>query len=218
MLTFRFTGADGIMVQTEILTSGMVGKEVKLEFSRDWEGMSKTAVFRAGTVTRIVTGIKDAAVIPAEVLARPLQRLYVGVYGVSADGSVTPTIRAEGPDILPGVEPSADRTAEPELPVWAQLDQRLKKLEEPEPDDGTDPFSAAVKKIRTIFANIMTIIEAQVDAEDGVERPQGYSMDISGLKDEIYMLMADLGDGESADTPVSPSKTLSSITAVYAYN
>lgn len=130
MLTFRFTGADGIMAEEETLTSGMVGKKVRLEFSEDWKGLTKTAVFRAGSVTRDVVGVSDVAVIPAEVLARPLQQLFVGVYGVSHDGSVTPTIRAEGPRILPGVDPSGEAGTDPDLPVWAQMAVRVSSLEE----------------------------------------------------------------------------------------
>lgn len=129
MLTFRFSGADGCMVVAETLTTGMVGKEVKLEFTADWDGLSKTAVFMAGEVTRDVAGVSGTAVIPAEVLAVPLQQLYVGIYGVSGDGTVTPTIRAAGPVILPGIDPSGDAGTEPDLPVWAQLQTRIDDLQ-----------------------------------------------------------------------------------------
>lgn len=130
MLTFRFSGADGSMVVPETLTSGMVGKEVALEFSSDWDGLSKTAVFTAGNVIRDVAGVTDTAVIPAEVLATPLEQLYVGVYGVSDDGKVTPTVRAAGPQILPGVDPSGDAGTDPDLPVWAQLQVQIDDLNE----------------------------------------------------------------------------------------
>lgn len=130
-MTFRFTAADGWMVEKETLTSGMVGKEVKLEFSSDWDNLKKTAVFTAGSVTRDVVDVSNVVEIPAEVLAKPLQRLYVGVYGVSEDGKkVMPTIRAEGPKILPGANPSGDESTDSVLPVWAQLDQRVTKLEQ----------------------------------------------------------------------------------------
>lgn len=46
MLTFRFSKADGQMTERETLTSGMVGKKVKLEFSSDWTGMHKTGRYR----------------------------------------------------------------------------------------------------------------------------------------------------------------------------
>lgn len=130
MLSFHFSGADGIMTEEETLTTGMVGKEVRLEFTRDWDGLSKTAVFMAGGVTRDVVGVSDVAVIPAEVLAVPMKRLYVGVYGVSAEGKVTPTIRAAGPEIQPGIDPSGDAGTDPKLPVWAQLQQQVDELKE----------------------------------------------------------------------------------------
>lgn len=128
MLTFRFTGASGEMVTKETLTSGTVGKKVKLEFSTDWAGMTKTAVFVAGDVTRDVVGVSEVVTIPAEVLAVPLETLYVGVYGTAADGRVIPTIRAEGPRIEPGVDPSGDRGTDPGLPVWAQLQQKIEEV------------------------------------------------------------------------------------------
>lgn len=130
MLTFRFTGADGRMTEKETLTSGMIGKKVRLEFSRDWDNLTKTAVFMAGSVTRDVVGVTDVAVIPAEVLAVPLRQLYVGVYGVSDDGRVTPTIRALGPNIEPGMNPSGDEGTDPELPIWAQIQLEIEQLQE----------------------------------------------------------------------------------------
>ena len=121
MITFRFTGTDGTMVETETLTSGMVKKKVKLEFSNDWDNRTKIVVFTAGSVSRDVVCVSDVVEIPAEVLAKPLQQLYVGAYGVSDDGEVTPTIRVIGPKIAPGVDPSGDQSTAQSLPVWTQL-------------------------------------------------------------------------------------------------
>lgn len=129
MLTFRFTGAYGRMVEDETLTSGMIGKKVKLEFSEEWSQLKKTAVFLAGSVTRDVLDVSDEVIIPAEVLAVPLKQLYVGVYGISEDGSVTPTIRALGPFIEPGANPSGDEGLDPSLPPWAQLQADVDNLE-----------------------------------------------------------------------------------------
>lgn len=129
MITFRFTGTDGTMVETETLTSGMVRKKVKLEFSNDWDNKTKMVVFTAGSVSRDVVCTSDILEIPAEVLAQPLRQLYVGVYGVSDEGEVTPTIRVMGPEIIPGVEPSGEQSATPSLPVWAQLLTMIGDLE-----------------------------------------------------------------------------------------
>ncbi len=122
MLTFKFTGADGKMIIPEILTSGMVGKQVRLEFSEEWAQMRKTAVFTAGGVTRDVVDPGEIVEIPAEVLARPMAWLHVGIYGVSDDGArVTPTIRAMGPMVHPGADPAEDPGVDPDLPVWVQI-------------------------------------------------------------------------------------------------
>lgn len=120
MLTFRFSRADGQMTQTETLTTGMVGKEVKLEFTEDWADFSKTAVFTAGEESRDVMVRGDVVVIPHEVLTESGLCLYVGIYGVAADGRVTPTIRVQGPEIYPGADPEGVESREQTLPVWAQ--------------------------------------------------------------------------------------------------
>lgn len=129
MLTFMFTGANGTMTETDMLTSGMVGRQVKLEFSEEWNDLSKTAVFSNGIVTKDVMEVTDVVTIPREVLAKSMTQLYVGVYGISPDGeTVVPTVWAEGPRILPGADPSGDCSTAPQLPVWAQLQYQMKYI------------------------------------------------------------------------------------------
>ena len=125
MLTFRFTKADGRMVEEETLTSGMVGREMRLEFSDDWDGVSKTVVFTAGGECRDVANPGEVVVIPHEVLAESRNQLYVGVYGVAADGRVIPSVRARGPYIHPGVDPAGDESADPTPSAWDQVQQQL---------------------------------------------------------------------------------------------
>ena len=122
MLTFYFSGADGTMTVPEVLTAGMVGREVMLEFSPEWENLSKAVVFSNGLQTRNMVFTGNPVTIPAAVLESPLRRLTVGVCGVdSADQVVIPTVRALGPVILPGVIPAGDPSLETELPVWQQI-------------------------------------------------------------------------------------------------
>lgn len=142
LLTFRFTGSDGCMVKNETLTSGTIGKKVKLEFSEEWRNLKKTAVFMAGSVTRDVLDVSDEVVIPADVLAVPLKQLYVGVYGVSLDGSVTSTIRVPGPMIALGTDPAGDEGSDPSLPIWAQLQGMIGELRNLNTDDRSNLVSA----------------------------------------------------------------------------
>ena len=138
MLTFHFFSACGEMTETETLTAGMVGKEVRLEFSEDWEGFARTVVFTAGESRRIVTDPGEVVVIPHEVLAESRNHLYVGVYGAAADGRVMPSIRVQGPYIHPGVDPAGDESIAPSLPVWAQIQQELTQLREKDALHATD--------------------------------------------------------------------------------
>jgi len=111
------------MVEAETLTSGMVGKQIKLEFTPEWEGLVKTVVFSAGAVSRDVVYTGELVTIPAEVLEKPVRQLFVGVYGCSSDGTLAiPTVRAMGPEIQTGATPTGNRTLNPTLPVWAQLE------------------------------------------------------------------------------------------------
>lgn len=180
MLTFRFTGADGCMVEQETLTSGMVGKEVKLEFTSDWNDLIKTAVFMAGAVTRDVVGVSDVVTIPAEVLAVPLERLYVGVYGVSGDGRVTPTIRALGPIIEPGIDPSGDEGTDPELDVWEQILVKMGDLEDLD-TEAKDNLVEAINEALEARDCVKSINGVGPD-ENGEVTLSGYVKSINGIK------------------------------------
>ena len=118
------------MTTPETLTAGMVGTPVKMEFSPEWDGLNKIAVFYAEDTVRDVVMGDDVVIIPQEVLKAPTVQLYVGVYGVSPDGKrVIPTIRVQGPVIQPGADPSGDPGTDPEQPVWAQLQAHTEALE-----------------------------------------------------------------------------------------
>ena len=129
MLTIWFSGAEGRIAEQEVLTSGMVGKQIRLEFSEDWKGLAKTAVFTAGNVTRDALCTGETVTIPAEVMEKPLVPLYVGVYGVGTDGlPAIPTIRVKCGEIKPGVDPSGDPGMEPTPGLWAQLEGAMGDL------------------------------------------------------------------------------------------
>ena len=137
MLTFEFTGVEGRMTQSEILTSGMVGKEVQILFDDSWTGLSRTLVFRAGDICRTADGTESAAVIPEDVLARPFRKLYVGLYGTDEAGTVViPTVMAEGPMIRYGADPTESPEGE-DLPVWKNLQAQIGDLTLLKTDDRT---------------------------------------------------------------------------------
>lgn len=114
------------------ITSGMAGVTVTFEYTDSrWDGLKKTAVFTAGQVTRDVLNVGDIVTVPPEVLAKPNVMLFAGVYGTDASGKlVIPTIMAPVKMILPGADPSGDEGADPELPIWAQLQADIETLKQ----------------------------------------------------------------------------------------
>ena len=104
------------------ITAGTVGLPVEFSFDNQWEGLSKTAVFKAGCTEMIVENLEAETTVPWEITANPNVWLSVGVYGANADGSVAiPTIWANVCVICDGVNPDGDVSTAPTLPVWQRL-------------------------------------------------------------------------------------------------
>ena len=117
-IEIKVSGAVARVVRKpEVITAGTVGLMAAFTFDAGWDGLSKTAVFSAGNVTRDVVGIGTGPVaVPHEVLAVPMRELLAGVYGVNADGTrATPTIWARVDQIRPGANPSGDESTDPSL-------------------------------------------------------------------------------------------------------
>ena len=118
----------------ELLTAGMA-KAVTVEFvfSDDWDGLTKTAVFSNGKTTVDVLEANwdgDTVTVPHEVLAVPGRHARVGVYGADESGVVLPTVWVSLGKVQPGADPSGDETADPSLPVWAQLQKQIGDLDD----------------------------------------------------------------------------------------
>ena len=91
--------------QLELVTSGSVNVyTVRFEFSEDWAGMTRTAVFRAGGEARcVLLDEANTCAIPWEVLGEPNLFLFAGVYGTQGGEVVLPTVWASLGTILGGV-------------------------------------------------------------------------------------------------------------------
>ena len=192
MLTFEFTGVEGRMTESEILTSGMAGKQVQIRFDSSWTSLSKTVVFRAGEVCRTADISASPITIPDAVLARPFCRLYVGVYGTDEAGTVIiPTLMAEGPVIRYGADPTEDSTAE-ELPVWKKLQDQIGDLTALE-TDCRENLVAAVNEIHRQLRKDPDCVGFSVEAVvllTNILRHAVYDTDQS---DAIDALAAELG-------------------------
>lgn len=105
--------------EKEPVTSGSVNVyTVKFEFSQDWDGLTRKAVFRAGSVS--VTVLLDAdglCTVPWEVLKTPGLSLMAGVFGCGEETAL-PTVWARLGLIFRGV-PGDSPGAQPPTPdAW----------------------------------------------------------------------------------------------------
>ena len=118
----------------ELLTAGMSkAVTVQFVFSPAWDGLTKTAVFSNGKTTVDVLAANwdgDTVPVPNEVLAVPGRHARVGVYGADESGVVLPTVWVSLGKVQPGADPSGDETADPSLPVWAQLQKQIGDLDD----------------------------------------------------------------------------------------
>ena len=118
----------------ELLTAGMSkAVTVQFVFSPDWDGLTKTAVFSNGKTTVDVVAANwdgDTVPVPHEVLDVPGRHARVGVYGADESSVVLPTVWVSLGKVQPGADPSGDASADPSLPVWAQLQSQIGDLDD----------------------------------------------------------------------------------------
>lgn len=130
MIRLSATKAELSVAESETITSGAQRVFVcTFALSADWDGLDRTAVFRAGTqsVSVLLDG-ENTAVIPWEVLQTPGITLHIGLYGSGPDGLVLPTIWAEAGMIRYGAYPGGD--ALPPTPgAYDQLVETAKHAE-----------------------------------------------------------------------------------------
>lgn len=94
---------------------------VQFEFSGDWDGLARTAVFQAdGDPVSVLLDDSNGCGIPWETLVRHGVRLRAGVYGTKGGDTVLPTIWADLGEILQGVALPDGGTYPPTPELWEQ--------------------------------------------------------------------------------------------------
>lgn len=82
--TLRFNGAEAVNpgCRRILFTHGMVGMRIGLEFNAEWDEFPyRQAIFFACDLKLNAEIVDNTAVIPAEILARPYTKVYMGVCG-----------------------------------------------------------------------------------------------------------------------------------------
>lgn len=109
------------LLDREPVTSGSVNVyEAAFEFSEDWAGLERAAVFRAGEASAsVLLEESGECSIPWEVLTTPGVRLEAGVYGTRDGTTVLPTVWADLGYIHTGAAPG-DEARPPTPDLWQQ--------------------------------------------------------------------------------------------------
>lgn len=130
MILMDINGVRAVIRKQDVLTAGMVGQQVEFRFDESWDKMGKTAVFRAGDVTKDVTVTNSIAKVPHEVLI-PGVAVEIGVYGSKDDGAIViPTVWAKTNIVEFGADPSGDESVDPTLPIWGQIQEEVEQIHE----------------------------------------------------------------------------------------
>ena len=132
MFEVKVTNNRASTTRGELLTKGQIGAQVQFAFNDHWADMKKTAVFkRCGKTIDVMDTVwnGDIVTVPPEMTEEAGLLVYVGVYGVSADGKrITPTIYAPLGVVALSAEPAGDSSTSPTLPVWAQLQNEIQAM------------------------------------------------------------------------------------------
>lgn len=115
----------------EPVTSGSVNVyTARFEFSPDWQGLTREAVFKAGAVSRtVLLNESGECVVPWEVLTSPGHPLLASVFG-TRDETALPTTWADLGVILESVSGNSPETQPPTPDLWEQeLDRKGDSLE-----------------------------------------------------------------------------------------
>lgn len=127
------TGAQIWASVTGVLTSGMVGIPITIEYDEAWDGLTKNLMCRCspwgsddGEIrTRLNVG--EASTVAHEVMQQGMY-LYLGVEGFRADGTlVIPTTWARCGKIEYGANTCDDPSIDPELTIWNQLQTEMEE-------------------------------------------------------------------------------------------
>ena len=127
MIAFSANTRFAAAASDDAVTTGSVGIPVVFQFSQDWEGTSKIAIFKCGTVAVDVALTGTECVLPAEVTAAACagKWIQIGVYGATPDGTVViPTVWARVIVANVGAAPSGVDPADP-TPSWVAQVQAM---------------------------------------------------------------------------------------------
>lgn len=154
MIIVDVDGADLVVrIGTrEVLASGAENAyQVQFVFDTDWDGLTKTAVFKCGpdekdTTVSIILDATNTCEIPWEVLSIPNEELFVGVYGTKGRTVIMPTIWRSLGTVYEGADLGTDKVPTPG--VYQQILSKMGDLDDLQTTDKSS-LVAAINEARS---------------------------------------------------------------------
>ncbi len=158
------------VVRRELMTSGSVQVyPVKFTFDQEWDGLTRTACFKAGaTAVSVLLDDTNECVIPWEITAQAGVAVQAGVYGLGEEGAVVlPTVWGKLGMVELGAEPG-DNAQDPTASVYEQWIAAVKAYYEGAAESATaaaESASKASESTSSAAESAETALAAQEAAE-----------------------------------------------------
>lgn len=191
----------------EPVTSGSANVyAARFEFSTDWQGLTRIAVFRgSGKTLTVLLDESGECIIPWEVMTSHGQPLTAGVFG-TLDETVLPTVWADLGVILDGVPGGGPGTKPPTPDVWQQeLDRKGDAL-------AYDGLSLSLKS----GEKTLSTVEIVGGGGSGIVYRFGHGLKQSGLDVSVDAVSDFSGDNTLPMTAAGVQTTVGNIEALLA--
>ena len=181
--------ANAVLRQQETITSGSQRAfSVFFNFEcEEWSGLTKRAVFKAGSVTReVLLDVTHICEIPWEVLKKPNVKIEIGVYGTDENGVVLPTVWVSAGNIKQGTEQS-EEAQNPTPDIWEQVTNTIGNPENLK-TSAKDNLVNAVNEVKDSADAAMQEAKKPVAHKDttGRDEPEQHPISaITGLTTEL---------------------------------
>lgn len=105
------------------LTVGMAGAPIEFDFSEEWNGLTKIAVFRCDGARDVLLSESGEAIVPHEILTVPGMDVEVGVHAIREDGTTwpSPTTYCKIGRVKAGADPTGDESYPPTPDIGQQV-------------------------------------------------------------------------------------------------
>ena len=146
------SGIQATTIFARAIPSGIIGARILFRYTDpEWDDLVKNVIIRHGGATRTIVDATNVVELPKELVSIPsAQPVWIGVYGVSPDGSTAiPTLWTQIGIVRNAADPSRDPTSDTSLPIWAQILLRIEALEKSkDPEANLSDFVRSVNGIK----------------------------------------------------------------------